>query len=64
MPKHSSTSFKTEENEKLILAVQDLTCLWDPSKEGYSRGTCRNMVWEKAAERCGLPGQSKKNFII
>ena len=65
MPKQSSTCFKTEkENEASILAVQDLPCLWDSSKQAYGRANRRNMAWEKVAERCGLPGQDEKNFII
>ena len=64
MPKHSSTCFRTEEeNELLIIAVQDYPCLWDPSIEGYSRAQFRSLAWENVAERCGFPGNGEKNFI-
>ena len=65
MPKTCTTSFIDDvENEKLILAVEEFPCLWDPSKESYRKSLARNIEWSKVADLCNKPGQGKFGYKL
>ena len=60
MPKTCTSSFIYDVgNEKLILAVEEFSCLWNLSKESYRKSLARNIAWSKVADLCNKPGEGK-----
>ena len=60
MPKTCTSSFIDDiEDEKLVLAVEEFPCLWNPSKESHKKSLARNIAWAKVADLCNKPGKGK-----